>query len=671
MNRKSFMIFWILLSIITISAVANTSHENSLHAAAHMERLENEVQRSLDAREGLRDMFNRYQAYTNNRLDASKGSKSFKDKTGNCRLSWYERSMRNQLKAATWAETFTRQLHKDLSDKSHGLRSTMTTATWCLDLQKAQRNKPTDEKSKDWQELVKKCLSQANKAHKQAFAALSSKQIKFLTDHLYKRTTSDVIKSGAYLPQKEQARKVCDLLETLDRSALHNAGQALLPLAEPAFWESLRRDKTKSSAEYKFKGVKGNIVAVLKTDAGHILIGGRGANEYQLEEMRDIAVVIDRGGNDKYFEGTVGFDRPILVIIDMDGNDVYEGKAPGIQGAAICGVSMLLDLAGDDSYYGSDVVQGACLAGVGILLDVQGNDNYKGLRRAQGSAMGGTAILLDRQGNDRYHAALYAQGFGGPLGFGVLDDIAGDDHYYAGGLFKDSYDDTPGYAAWSQGVGAGPRGVANGGIGVLLDGSGDDIYECDYFSHGGGYWFALGFARDFGGNDRRVGATKLDYNGKKRDEDIFLRWGIGFGCHYANGFVFDDEGNDFYGGNIVGLGFGWDIGVGAVCDFGGDDKFAVESSTQAVAQQASIAILYNVGGNDVYAGTTQGQSPEKVTYHSQPECGGNFGFFIDYFGEDLYGGKTDLNNSCLKRGGTGGFFIDKTNSEDALIIKGS
>ena len=44
-------------------------------------------------------------------------------------------------------------------------------------------------------------------------------------------------------------------------------------------------------------------------------------------------------------------------------------------------------------------------------------------------------------------------------------------------------------------------------IEVLLDGGGDDTYEFDYISHGGGYWFAAGFARDFGGNDQRLGAT--------------------------------------------------------------------------------------------------------------------------------------------------------------------
>ena len=139
------------------------------------------------------------------------------------------------------------------------------------------------------------------------------------------------------------------------------------------------------------------------------------------------------------------------------------------------------------------MAQGSALGGVGILVDYAGNDVYAGYRRVQGQAVGGIGILIDREGNDRYHAAMWAQGFGGPLGFGLLDDLAGKDHYSLGGLYPNSFKpETPGYEGWGQGVGAGLRQVANGGIGVLLDGGGDDLYEYDYMAQGGGYWFGVG-----------------------------------------------------------------------------------------------------------------------------------------------------------------------------------
>jgi hypothetical protein len=255
---------------------------------------------------------------------------------------------------------------------------------------------------------------------------------------------------------------------------------------------------------------------------------------------------------------------------------------------------------------------------------------------------------------------MWAQGFGGPLGFGVLDDLEGNDHYYAGGLYRDSYPETPGYEGWSQGVGAGIRQVANGGIGVILDGAGDDVYEFDYISHGGGYWLGMGFARDFAGNDRRLaGGTQKNFNGGPREYPPYQRFSCGFGCHYALGFCFDDEGNDTYCGTIMGLGFGWDLSVGVLCDFGGNDRYeATGGHTEGNGAQASLGILFDYGGDDVYTGYSQGYASPSITYHHLPECGGNFSFLIDYGGKDTYGcGVQD--NSYNQRGAAGGFIIDR------------
>jgi len=265
-------------------------------------------------------------------------------------------------------------------------------------------------------------------------------------------------------------------------------------------------------------------------------------------------------------------------------------------------------VAGDDVYDARDIAQGSAVGGVGILIDFAGNDRYRGFRRVQGQAIGGLGILLDRAGKDDYHAAMWAQGFGGPLGFGVLDDLEGDDHYYCGGQWRDSYyPETPGYECWGQGVGAGLRGVADGGIGVILDGAGNDVYEYDYFAQGGGYWLGMGFARDFGGNDQRIGSTRQEYDGSPRTQSVFGRFTCGFGCHYALGFCFDDAGNDTYGGTIMGLGFAWDCSIGYLCDFGGNDRYgATGGLTEGVGAQAGLGVLLDYGGDDAYEGYSQG-----------------------------------------------------------------
>jgi hypothetical protein len=408
------------------------------------------------------------------------------------------------------------------------------------------------------------------------------------------------------------------------------------------------------------EGATGPVLQRISTSAGDIVVGGKGKNVFELDKMTGVCAVIDLGGDDSYQEGTVSPERPILLVIDLAGNDNYVASTPCAQGGAIFGISMLLDLEGNDTYRAQDVAQGSALGGVGILVDYAGNDVYAGYRRVQGQALGGIGVLIDREGNDRYHAAMWALGLGGPLGFGLLDDLAGNDHYSLGGLYPNSFKpETPGYEGWGQGVGAGLRQVANGGIGVLLEGGGDDRYEYDYLAHGGGYWFGVGMARDFGGDDRRYTGTLQAFDGGKRTEATYQKYGSGWGCHFALGFCFDDAGNDTYGGTIMGLGFAWDCGVGVLCDFAGNDRYeATGGGTQGNGAQAGLGVLFDYTGNDVYLGYGQGYAAPSISYHPMPQCGGNFSFLIDFGGNDKYGCGA-RNNSYIQRGAAGGFLIDR------------
>jgi len=627
---------------------------NGSRAASLVSVLRREMEVGL-ARRGVRAAYDRYQAYSAGRLDATAGPKRWRDKTGNCRLGWYDRLLRDQLSAPSQAEHVSRQLHEALRDRRAGLGRALAIMAEKLDL--PRRELPPSAPGNALQ-TVKAAVAAARRAHDAALLPLTPDEREDLRRHLYTATTAQVTKSGARFPDATTGRRMCDLLERMDRQSLYAAARALAPLTDPTVLTGLAT--LPAGADAVPKGVQGEVHSVVATAAGTILVGGRGPNVYDLDALEHVCAVIDVGGDDVYKEGTVSAKRPVLVIVDLAGNDTYRGTKPGIQGAAIGGVSLLVDVAGNDTYQAQDVAQGACLAGVGILIDHAGNDSYRGLRRAHGSAMGGLAVMVDRAGDDRYHAALYAQGFGGPLGFGLMDDLGGNDHYYAGGLYLDGYKDTPGYSGFSQGVGSGPRGVANGGIGVLLDGGGDDVYQCDYFSHGGGYWFAVGIARDFGGNDRRLGSTRLAYDGKPRQEKVFLRWGMGWQAHYGLGFVIDDEGDDVYGGTIVGLGFSWDIGVAAILDFQGNDQYLTRVVAQAQGKEAALGIIFDVGGDDVYAGPETGKVPAKVSYHPMPDCGGNFGFSVNYGGTDTYNDEV-MSDVYLKRASPTGFLIDRSN----------
>ncbi len=622
-----------------------------------VEQMVNEINTGLKDR-GIADRFATFQTYAGQQLDYTAGKACSSEVTGNCRLNWYDHLMRNPLKAPAEAEQFTRELHKALRGDAKGFDQALIMAREKMDAGKREPQKPAEVKSPEQAlDIVKQVLTKAQAAYATAIAPLSQEEIKYLGQHLYPVLTGQM-SIGHTLWDRSTGRYLCDVLEKMDRRALFDAADALVPLGDPQLLAELA--KLPDKGDIKVEGVSGTVLQTIDTPAGKIVIGGRANNVYELDKMAGVCAVIDLGGEDVYHEGTVSPQRPVLVLMDVAGNDRYEGTQPGIQGGAMLGVSMLVDVAGDDVYDAKDIAQGSAVGGVGILIDTAGNDRYRGYRRAQGQALGGLGILLDRAGTDDYHAAMWAQGFGGPLGFGLLDDLEGNDHYYCGGMWRTSYyPETQGYEAWGQGVGAGLRGVTSGGLGVILDGSGDDLYEYDYFAQGGGYWLGAGFARDFGGNDRRLGSTQKEYDGGYRRQPIFGRFTCGFGCHYAIGFCFDDHGDDTYGGTIMGLGFSWDLSNGFLCDFDGNDRYeATGGLTEGDGAQAGLGVLLDYRGNDTYRGCNQGYASPWISYHSLPRCGGNFSFLIDYGGTDTYGCGIQ-NNSYTTRGCNGGFLIDR------------
>ena len=431
----------------------------------------------------ITDKFARFRSYAAMKLNTSAGRYTGSELTGNCRLSWYDHLLRNPLDAPIEAERFTRDLHKAALGNHEGFAELLAIAAKKMDL--PERKPRTFAKVTSPQqalEIIEQAIAEAEVDYTSAMAPLTKSQIQELRTNIYPDLVGQN-QVGHTINDRGTGRRLCDLMEMMDRNALFASADALAQLTDPELLEQLK--SLPADGNVKVNGVTGQVVSKIDTPSGAIIIGGKGNNTYQLDNMVEVCAVIDLGGSDTYLEGTVGTERPVLAVIDLQGNDVYRGSKPGIQGGAILGVSMLVDLEGDDVYQGKDMAQGSAIAGVGILYDFAGNDRYIGVRRVQGQALGGLGILLDRNGNDDYRASMWAQGLGAPLGFGLLDDLAGNDHYYSGGTWVDSYPETPGLEGWGQGVGAGLRQVADGGIGVILDGAGDDIYEFDYLSHGG------------------------------------------------------------------------------------------------------------------------------------------------------------------------------------------
>ncbi len=614
---------------------------------------------------GGSELYARWRAY-----NASIRSRTNSLQTGNelnnrARLQWYEKLYQDPLNSVNEAEAVSRAWAEEFmgsaDDVIEGVRNAR--AHMGVSVRGERPKRKAVASSNDALDQLKAVLVEAASLHAKAVAPCSKNDLAAVMNEAYSIFCGQV-QSGHTIPSRGRGQYLIDAMEKMNKAALYEAGEAVLSLIDEDMKAALANIDFNSLEKTKIGD--NQIVGLISTEAGDILIGDSNRTVWDLDKYPKACCIIDLGGNDVYREGACVLARPLLVVIDLGkGNDEYTGKNYAIQAGTVLGVTMWYDDGGNDYYLAKDICQGSAIGGFAALINEEGNDRYVGFRRAQGAALGGFGLLLDRAGKDDYRAALLAQGFGAPGGFGAIVDKSGDDHYYVGGYFFDSYPEHPGYDGWGQGIGAGIRRCACGGIGVLLDGAGDDAYECDYFGHGGGYWMGVGIARDFGGNDMRYSATSTMYDGSRRREQRWTRFTNGFGCHYAVGYCFDDLGDDVYGGTIMGLGMGWDLGSGFLVDFDGNDSFeATGGLTQGAGGEGSIGVIMNYRGNDTYLGNYQGYASGQLSYHAPSNCGANFSFVVDHGGKDVYGGvgndrRPIQNNAITVRGYSTGLVIDR------------
>lgn len=546
-------------------------------------------------------LYNLYTRYVGSILDRTSGDKWWNDKNGYFRFSIIDRWLRNPFDCIIDGDKITFDIHNIAKNGMDDMNKLLMMCCNFCDFQ-VEYNQPTKKKKKILQSMQENLLLAENNV-RFAFEKFSHDQLIEFAELMQRITVREIGNEVAHsVRNRQEGLAMCSKVSKVKIDNLIIGTMVLCDTFKNPEFETLKRIKP---GRY-----------------GRILVGTSKNDTYNIDTMRNIDCIIDPSGNDTYIGGKTGPDKPLLVIIDFEGDDRYISKDGYSQGSGFFGISILYDIKGNDVYQAGDVSQGSALVGVGILIDNNGDDVYNGDRRAQGSSVVGIGLLIDKNGNDMYSVNLFGQGYGGMLGIGVLEDSRGNDHYIAGGKYDDSYQEPPHYYkhAWSQGCGSGFRGVSNGGIGIILDGGGDDIYEADYFSTGG-YWFAAGLARDFEGNDIR---RPLTHN--------FSRYGFGYACHYGIGLLYDDTGNDTYIGTLGIQGFGWDIGTAAVVDFSGDDSYTATISGQGFACQGSFALLIDMDGSDVYNGgnprTTQG-IPGSLEYHPKNLIGGNFSFLID------------------------------------------
>ena len=373
------------------------------------------------------------------------------------------------------------------------------------------------------------------------------------------------------------------------------------------------------------------------TPAGRIEVWGRGNTRH----TERTAFCFDLGGNDDWLDcaGRADLEHPVSITIDWGGNDTYGGTSPFNEGGALGGVGILWDHAGDDQYLARTWSQGCGVAGFGLLMDDGGRDVYHGQDECQGVGLAGAGVLSDRSGDDLYTGARFCQGVGFPGGVGALVEMVGHDHFVCTGRYESEYGEPGLFSGFGQGVGFGFRGIASGGIGVLYDVAGDDVYEAGNFSQGGGYFYAWGILRDDAGNDRYIGS----------------RYAQGFAAHQAVGTFLEGGGNDLYQSHsTVADGLSWDETSVVFHDVSGDDVYEQGGFSLASAAHNGMVLFLDDAGNDRYAALPAHAASNE--YHG----GKSFALFVDGGGDDVYASeKPEETNHRTATRDEGAYYIDR------------
>lgn len=422
----------------------------------------------------------------------------------------------------------------------------------------------------------------------------------------------------------------------------------------------------------------------LETPAGFVRVRGSENDQYPPSEQ-DTLLLIDLGGDDVHLDevaSNTSGENAVSVLVDLDGADLYtypeamgapldaprlpldadgavdvpgqvaggSASTRGRQGAARNGIALLFDFGGSaDRYVALRASQGYAHQGVGVLFDDGGEDEYAAEHSAQGAGQFGIGLLVDLgQDPDVRRSSFASQGFGYTRGVGLLFDEGGDDRYEChldnGGrpAYPAPQTNEETNASMCQGAGLGfrirqPELTSHslpGGVGLLVDLAGDDVYRAAVYAQGTGYWQGLGILSDRSGSD--------SYDA--------LYYAQGAAAHFGAGFLADGgPGSDRFGLdstpiNLV-VGAAQDFSVGVLVNEHGDDEYRLPPLAGGAASCGSVTLFVDNGGADRYVAP----SPDALGVALASACGTNTqvtstALFMDVGGADTFEGGTSAGN---------------------------
>ncbi|MFU8803702.1 MAG: hypothetical protein ACNA8W_07840 [Bradymonadaceae bacterium] len=422
-----------------------------------------------------------------------------------------------------------------------------------------------------------------------------------------------------------------------------------------------------------------NFSYVVDTPTGKVILGDTRDTVYDptidSTLQGPIAVLIDAGGDDTYLVdagANTSAANGVSLLVDLGGHDTYgyvevsdplDGedfltsdaagrKTPAgalsqhdgpvslstdaRQGAGRFGIGMLIDLGdGDDTYQSLRMSQGASVFGVGLLFDSGGEDIFEAEALSQGAAIGGLAVLWSVSGDDHFRIWHAGQGFGTASGTGVLFNREGADTYEAVPGQTNGRDVlyfSPAFAGranrnLAQGASTGLRAGADdpglgGGLGILRDVSGNDIYSGGTYTQGYGSTLGVGVLADASGDDRYRGLGSLQ----------------GVGEWLGAGILIDESGNDVFNDGAItlqnGQGTGYYLGWGVFAVLDGNNAIQYMAPAGGAGLDGGMGLAIIGPGDDTHiASSASWGFAARTTEASDPVHEAlTLGFFFDLGG---------------------------------------
>lgn len=357
----------------------------------------------------------------------------------------------------------------------------------------------------------------------------------------------------------------------------------------------------------------------------------------------------------------------IVFLIEPGGNNTYNCS---FETNFISPYYLVLDAAGDSNWQNRSL--GALLrvlGGIGWSASLGGRDIYEGGDLAFSSFAGfqyhQKSSAEDEFNNDTYNTGRYSQA-AATFGISVIVNDSGNNVYN------------------STGYGQGFGGTL--GAGLLIDHEGHDVYYAggkydhaplrpeDHRSMAQGFGFGvrpdwgggLGLLYDGDGNDTYTGsiyaqgvgywyALGILLDGGGNDTFRAVQYAQGSGIHLAGGLLFNKSGdNSYYSRFGPGQGAGHDYAVGFLIDRSGDDHYSIDGGN-GLGLTNSVGIFLDVEGDDRYERIRN----SNYGYANQARDSGGIGIFLDTGGDDVYSDTLQANNDFWVRG-TYGIGLDTT-----------